>query len=94
MSLATHESVASKGAVRFDVVPLSQHIGAEIRGIDLREDLFGAADRTRAQGRQPERYAQDCKTHTTRSLELSKACSALRARSRQVVPSIPQSKYS
>src|ERR1700726_1737170 len=39
MSLATHESVSAKasGAARLDVVPLTKHIGAEIRGIDLRE---------------------------------------------------------
>src|SRR5580698_9361565 len=39
MSLATHESVPAKasGAARLDVVPLTKHIGAEIRGIDLRE---------------------------------------------------------
>ena len=39
MSLATHESVSTtaSGAARLDVVPLTKHIGAEIRGIDLRE---------------------------------------------------------
>src|SRR6202795_2885091 len=39
MSLATHESVSAKssGTARLDVVPLTRHIGAEIRGIDLRE---------------------------------------------------------
>src|SRR5579862_8231163 len=39
MSLATHESVSAKasGAARLDVVPLTKHIGAEIRGIDLRD---------------------------------------------------------
>jgi taurine dioxygenase len=39
MSLATHETASAKasGAVRLDVVPLSKHIGAEIRGMDLRE---------------------------------------------------------
>ncbi len=39
MSLATHESVSTtaSGASRLDVVPLTKHIGAEIRGIDLRE---------------------------------------------------------
>src|SRR6202035_4510972 len=39
MSLATHESVSTKasGTARLDVVPLTKHIGAEIRGIDLRE---------------------------------------------------------
>ena len=38
-SLATHESVSAKasGPARLDVVPLTKHIGAEIRGIDLRE---------------------------------------------------------
>jgi hypothetical protein len=40
MSIATHESVSTKasGAARLDVVPLTKHIGAEIRGIDLREN--------------------------------------------------------
>ena len=39
MSLATHESVSTtaSGSARLDVVPLTKHIGAEIRGIDLRE---------------------------------------------------------
>src|ERR1700730_18078062 len=39
MSLATHESMSTKAsdAVRLDVVPLTKHIGAEIRGIDLRD---------------------------------------------------------
>ena len=39
MSLATHESVSTtaSGAARLDVVPLTKHIGAEIRGIDLRD---------------------------------------------------------
>src|SRR5580658_9378710 len=41
MSLSTHESVSSRarpaGKLPFDVVPLTKHIGAEIRGIDLRE---------------------------------------------------------
>src|SRR6202162_1100947 len=39
MSLAMHGSVSTKasGAARLDVVPLTKHIGAEIRGIDLRE---------------------------------------------------------
>ena len=38
MSLATQQSVSAKtyGAGRFEVVPLTRHIGAEIRGIDLR----------------------------------------------------------
>jgi taurine dioxygenase len=30
-------SVATKTKARFDIVPLSKHIGAELRGIDLRE---------------------------------------------------------
>ncbi len=43
MSLSTHQDPASiaapalGGKVRFEVVPLSHHIGAEIRGIDLRQ---------------------------------------------------------
>ena len=39
MSLATHESVSTtaSGMASLDVVPLTKHIGAEIRGIDLRE---------------------------------------------------------
>jgi taurine dioxygenase len=45
MSLPTHDSVSTKtsakrppaGQAPFDVVPLTKHIGAEIRGIDLRE---------------------------------------------------------
>jgi len=38
MSLATRESVSTKayGGTRLDVVPLTKHIGAEIRGVDLR----------------------------------------------------------
>jgi len=41
MSLATHESVSAKtsGAARLDVVPLTKHIGAEVRGIEA----FGIA---------------------------------------------------
>ena len=40
MSLATHESapVKASGAGRLEVVPLTKHIGAEIRGIDLRQE--------------------------------------------------------
>ena len=45
MSLSTYDSVSAKtsaqpalaGKARFEVVPLTKHIGAEIRGIDLRE---------------------------------------------------------
>jgi taurine dioxygenase len=41
MSLSTHESVSSHarpaGKLPFEVVPLTKHIGAEIRGLDLRE---------------------------------------------------------
>jgi taurine dioxygenase len=41
MSLSTHESVSSRGRpagkLPFDVVPLTKHIGAEIRGLDLRQ---------------------------------------------------------
>jgi taurine dioxygenase len=40
MSISTQDSVSGharpKGAVRFDVVPLTKYIGAAIRGIDLR----------------------------------------------------------
>ena len=40
MSLATHESAPAKasGAGRLQIVPLNKHIGAEIRGIDLRQE--------------------------------------------------------
>ena len=41
MSLSTHESVSSRvraaGKLPFEVVPLTKHIGAEIRGLDLRQ---------------------------------------------------------
>ena len=41
MSLSTHDSVSSRthsaGAAPFEVVPLSEYIGAEIRGLDLRQ---------------------------------------------------------
>jgi taurine dioxygenase len=41
MSLSTHESVSSRiysaGAAPFEVVPLTEHIGAEVRGLDLRQ---------------------------------------------------------
>ena len=41
MSLSTHESLSSRarpaGKLPFEVVPLTRHIGAEIRGLDLRQ---------------------------------------------------------
>jgi len=47
MSLATQESAPAKayGADRFEVVPLTRHIGAEIRGIDLRVEPDAATVR-------------------------------------------------
>ena len=47
MSLATQQSVSAKthGAGRFEVVPLTRYIGAEIRGIDLRVEPDAATVR-------------------------------------------------
>src|SRR5712691_8277805 len=54
MSLSTHDSVSAKtsakpavaGKAPFDVVPLTKHISAEIRGIDLREQPNAETVRT------------------------------------------------
>jgi len=55
MSLSAHDGVATKssgaaksfyaGASHIEIEPLSRHIGAAVRGIDLREKPDAATDR-------------------------------------------------
>ena len=40
--------------------------------IDLQQDLFGATDRTGADDRQPERYAENGQAHAARPIALNR----------------------